>query len=283
MLECKYKTGDFVTEIITPHRQNQGEPYNRFICGDEKADVTAVFQYVNTLPEKKGRLLAKNSACSVYENEDRYLFFYNTVYSSDVYAVKILKKDCFCKWEILFSEEYREKLWQRVVFSVIGFEDIAAFCGHCVFHGSYADIGGEALLFTGPCGIGKSTQAAVWEKHENAEIINGDKILLSFKDGRLFAHGLPFSGSSGICKNRSLPVKAIVSLDKAKKNIIYPMKGLKAYKAVTEGIYHSLWSGELNEKLSGFALKICESVKIYKLCCLPDASAAELLKRELEK
>ncbi|WP_370839368.1 hypothetical protein [Intestinibacter bartlettii] len=33
----------------------------------------------------------------------------------------------------------------------------------------------KGILFSAPSGTGKSTQADLWEKYENAEIINGDR------------------------------------------------------------------------------------------------------------
>ena len=62
-------------------------------------------------------------------------------------------------------------------------------------HSSFISVDGKAVLFSAPCGTGKSTQAALWEKHRQAEIINGDKAGLLVENG-VYACGVPFCGTS---------------------------------------------------------------------------------------
>ena len=50
--------------------------------------------------------------------------------------------------------------------------------GGLVLHCSFLDAGGSALLFSGPSGIGKTTQAQLWVREKGARIINGDRALL---------------------------------------------------------------------------------------------------------
>ena len=87
-----------------------------------------------------------------------------------------------------------------------------------VLHSAYTVYEGQAILFTAPSGVGKSTQAELWEKHRGAHLINGDRSLLHFRDGRLYASGWPVCGSSGVCRNECYPVRAIVLLEQAGEN-----------------------------------------------------------------
>ena len=81
-----------------------------------------------------------------------------------------------------------------------------------ILHSSYLDVNGQALLFSGPSGIGKSTQADLWVRHRGAAILNGDKSLLIREPDGWYAHGWPICGSSGICRNESRRIRAIVML-----------------------------------------------------------------------
>ena len=77
-----------------------------------------------------------------------------------------------------------------VVFSLIGIEELVAESNGCVLHSSFVAKDDKAILSTGPCSIGKSTQAGLWKKYADALIINGDKTLIFEKDGELFASGI---------------------------------------------------------------------------------------------
>ena len=52
-------------------------------------------------------------------------------------------------------------------------------------HASLVDRSNKGLMFLGPSGIGKTTQAELWMKYRDAEIINGDMVFVK-QGGRLF-------------------------------------------------------------------------------------------------
>ena len=79
---------------------------------------------------------------------------------------------------------------------------------------------GDAILFTAPSGTGKSTQAGLWERFAGAETLNGDRSMLRRVDGVWTAFGSPFAGTSGIYRNESAPVRALIVLRQAPENTI---------------------------------------------------------------
>ena len=68
------------------------------------------------------------------------------------------------------------------------------------------------MLIAGYPGIGKSTQADLWQRYEGAELLNGDRTVLRRIDGVWTAFGSPYAGSSNCFVNESRPVRAIVLL-----------------------------------------------------------------------
>ncbi len=273
----QFSAGEIVMNVATPEKLDVVKPYSDFLCDGQKADIFIEFAYCDEITSVAGQMLYKGDAYDVTDDGDCIYFYYHVQGESEYYAKRTVVKNNNTLHKIFIPEKFRGMIWTRLVFSLINFDDVASQFGASVFHSSVIEYNGSAVLFTAPCGTGKSTQAALWEKYRNAEIINGDKALIYEKNGDFYVSGLPFSGSSDICINKKMPVKAIVRLSQAKENIISRLTGLRAYKAVYEGCYHSKWSADYNKATSFIAERFASCVPVVSLACLPDESAVEVL------
>lgn len=148
-------------------------------------------------------------------------------------------------------------------------------------HSSFIDIGGKAVLFSAPCGTGKSTQAALWEKHRSAEVINGDKAGILVDNG-VYACGVPFCGTSGICKNKNLPLGAIVLLSQSPENRIKRLAGIEALQGVLQNIYLDLIAPNEQMMIFDLLIKLLEKVPVYSFGCTPDENAVIALEKALQ-
>lgn len=150
-----------------------------------------------------------------------------------------------------------------------------------LFHSSYIRIGDEAVLFTAPSGTGKSTQADLWVKYRNAELLNGDRSVVKVEDEGVFVHGIPFSGSSPVRKNVKLPLKAIVYLAQSPQTRIVRLKGAKAFRCIWEGCSVNVWHDGDIEQCSKTVSELAMRIAVYYLPCTPDESAVIALENEL--
>lgn len=151
-----------------------------------------------------------------------------------------------------------------------------------IFHASCIACHGGAILFTAPSGTGKSTQAELWRTHRGAEIINGDKAGITLGEVPM-AHGVPFSGTSGICQNRSLPLRGMVVLRQAPENAIRRLSPSGAVAALCPNLFADRavseeWSMALN-----LLLDLTAAVPVYDLGCTPDVGAVECLEGALKE
>jgi len=151
-------------------------------------------------------------------------------------------------------------------------------CFHTVLlHGAAVDYQGESILFVGPSGIGKTTQAELWAKHLDGQIINGDKVLLrQFPDGVIRACGLPWKGSSPYCLNRNVPVKAVVALRQSGENRIRRLSQLECMEYFLPHIFLPHWDPACLEGALDTASDLIEQLPIYLLECRPDEAAVAL-------
>lgn len=146
-----------------------------------------------------------------------------------------------------------------------------------ILHASFIRVGEKAILFTAPSGTGKSTQAALWCRYRDAELINGDRAALMFHHGRVFACGIPFAGSSGVSKAAKLPLAAIVYLSQAKENVAEVLSGLTSFRKVWEGCSVNIWDKEDLSLASDTVLKVLKNVPVFHLACRPDQDAVDTL------
>ncbi len=151
-----------------------------------------------------------------------------------------------------------------------------AFYNTILLHASCVDCDGKGVLFTGFSGVGKTTQAVLWEKFAGAEIINGDKALLREIDGEVYVCGLPWKGSSGYCLNRMTALKGIVILSQATENKIKRLNMLEATELFMPHLFLPHWDNECLYKAVDTFEKILKTVPVYLLECRADSEAVEL-------
>ena len=147
-------------------------------------------------------------------------------------------------------------------------------------HSSYVLYQGKAILFTGPSGIGKTTQAELWRDYADGLIVNGDVALIRKVDGVWTAFGTPIHGSSPYCENRQAPIVALIRLDQGKENMLEPMNGYKALTTCLPEFYHPKLEPETEEVFWHTIDEFFSEIPVYHMTCRPDREAVELVKNE---
>lgn len=160
-------------------------------------------------------------------------------------------------------------------------EHMLTALGAVSLHSSFITHCGQAILFSAPSGTGKSTQAALWEQYAHAEQINGDRSVIRCVDGVWTAFGFPFAGSSGIYKNKSAPIRAIVVLRQAKDNTIERLGASEAFRLLYSETAIQRWNTQGHAAAVDLLIRLSAAVPVYRLCCTPDARAVELLQQTL--
>lgn len=154
--------------------------------------------------------------------------------------------------------------------------------GGFLLHASHICWEDKAILFTAPSGVGKSTQAALWETYRGAQIINGDRAIVLPGESQCHALGVPYGGSSGIAKPGKHRLAAIVYVQQAKKNRVTKLSGLDAFRHVWEGCSLDTWWREDASACADAVLLALQQVPVYLLECTPDEGAVLTLEGVLQ-
>lgn len=182
----------------------------------------------------------------------------------------------------LRADQFRGRIGTHTILTALGAEHLLARAGGFVFHCAYIEHDGRAILFTAPSGTGKSTQAELWKTLRGARIINGDRAAVSVRESAATAHGIPFSGSSEYCENRSLPIAGIIYLSQAPSTAIRRLRPVEAFARIWEGVSVNTWDREDVALVSEAVKRVAERVPMYHLACTPDLTAVEAVERVLK-
>lgn len=148
--------------------------------------------------------------------------------------------------------------------------------GGVLVHASCISWRGEGVIFTAPSGTGKTTQAELWGKYKNAEILNGDKAVLDCSETGCTLWGTPWKGSSSYAVNENVPLKAIVVLTQGSKNEIRRLEGDEAVSAFFSHVFFPSWNRLCVTGVMNSLDVLVRQVPVYFLSCLPDKEAVEL-------
>lgn len=234
-------------------------------------------EMVEQLPSPVGEYVAGTDRFRVYQSEDRQIRYFGVVEDGWDKAYARAEHRGMEHRVLLKASRFPDRVGANIVMNCLAAEHLVALAGGFILHSAYINWGGKGILFTAPSGTGKSTQAALWEQLRGAEIINGDRSAVRIESGTAVACGIPFAGSSGICKNRTLPLAAIVYLSQAKETTIRRLTGFGAFRAIWEGCSVNTWDGEDVRLVSKAVQRVSEAVPVFHLACRPDVSAVEAL------
>lgn len=163
-------------------------------------------------------------------------------------------------------------------------ESAVQFCAHLLrFHGLYlhasaVELDGQAYLFSGPCGMGKSTHTRLWQQTFGAaaQVFNDDKPALRWLDGKWYAYGTPWCGKDGINQNKKVPLAGICFLKQAQENRI---RRLTPQEAMTKVISQTLRKFNKRENLDlmlSHVDQLVRQIPVYELENKPEPAAAYL-------
>lgn len=175
---------------------------------------------------------------------------------------------------------FPKSLWDHYTSPVhcshlLGIEKILLDRAGFLLHSSVVELFGKTVLFSGPSGIGKSTQADLWARHLGARILNGDRtVVMRCRDG-FYGGGSPYAGHSRIYRKEQFPIAGIFLLEQSNENRVARL-GADAFAPLLSQILINSWDLDFMDRLTGLLAELLTQVPVYRLSCRPDHEAVEL-------
>ncbi len=240
------------------------------------------FQYVDVLDSPAGDFISTEPGFCVFSDGDSSVRYIGSVQDSWQNAyMRVTHRGRTHEVQILNSR-MNANLNVHTVLNTLALEHLVTDVHGFVFHSAFIEWEGKAILFTAPSGTGKSTQADLWHAHRGTEIINGDRSVIRISNGTVCAEGIPFAGSSQYCKNKSLPLAAIVYLEQAPVTGIRKMRGYEAFRRIWEGVSVNTWDKKDMTLVLETVSRTATAIPVFHLACTPDESAVIALENALK-
>lgn len=277
----KFKIGLFKFEIEYP--DDIKIPPN-FLLFEDK-NVISEYKYkiviANSLKEPKGKIIAKRQDITIYRINELESRLLGVKGQSDYYA-SYTEIDDKSAQIVLVKNKINNLNIDPIFSSLLSLERRMLKHKSLILHCAYLEHQGSAILFSAPSETGKSTQANLWERYEQGKTINGDRGLLQKVNDEWFVGGWPVCGTSNICQNITLPVKAIVMLSQDTTNHIVQLKGIKALQQLYSQITINYWDRDTVNKALDLIEDIVTKIPIYHLSCDISEEAVKCLKSKIQ-
>ena len=143
-------------------------------------------------------------------------------------------------------------------------------------HAALVEKDGYGVVFLGPSGMGKSTQAKLWVEHQGADFIIGDRPGLRRIDGKWIGFGMPWDGKDGIKQQKQVPIRALISLEQAPENSIRRLSKQEAMIVLLNQVMMPMWDDAAMALLTPLMGQLATEIPFYHLRNLPNKEATEL-------
>ena len=124
----------------------------------------------------------------------------------------------------------------------LALECLLARRGYMSVHAAAVELDGEACLFTGPSGVGKSTRARLWTEFLGARLLSGDRPLVKVDTLEVF--GVPWDGKEQCFRNVRLPLSALCEVRRSKTLRVRRLSPHQARSLLVRQCFLPMWDTE---------------------------------------
>lgn len=185
----------------------------------------------------------------------------------------------------IVEEKYRTHIWPRLDWNGVSYmesgiqfyTELLKYDG-MMLHSSAVVYNEKAYLFSGPCGIGKSTHTRLWQQTfgSAAQVFNDDKPALRFLNGKWHAYGTPWCGKDGINQNMKVPLAGICFLKQADNNSIRQISQKEAISKIIAQTRHRFQDVENIDLMLQNVEYLVQSIPVFELHNKPEAAAVKM-------
>lgn len=287
-----FQIGDFTFRLCAPEEVTPPENFMKFEVRPEDTGILPVPQYTyqiqvsDRLEEPEGKMVARRPDLLVYQQKTEEE---GQILESRLIGVKgrpdpyaLYREVAPDQAEICLMRDEIQGLHIDPLFtSLLALERRLVWKDQMILHCAYVEYQKEAILFSAPSETGKTTQANLWERYRGSRTVNGDRALLGKSGGRWMAQGWPVCGTSEVCNNETVPIRAVVMLGQAKENQARRLTPGQAFPLLYSQITVNKWNTKDHMHSMDLMEEFLRDVPVIRLDCTISEEAVECLEKYL--
>lgn len=146
-----------------------------------------------------------------------------------------------------------------------------------LLHAAVISVQNNGIAFLAKSGTGKTTHLNLWRELlvDKVTVVNGDKPLLRFVDGKLYAYGTPWAGKEALNTNTKTELKNICFISRAQSN---ECTLITDEDIILEKLFSQTFLPKTSHGLKytlDFFSKIMNKCSFYSIKCNTDITAAK--------
>ena len=287
-----YGREEFFSEKFKPFLKN-----NRFenIVGESASNHEQVseqrVEVLYGIPPfySNGKILLKNKELEVFDLAGIYELYFPTM--KNIQKVYVTKDTgyarIYCNLEAERADETEKEIYCENLFHVIRhiFLLYAQKNGYYALHSASILYRGQAWLFSGHSGMGKSTHTALWHEYVDTPYLNGDLNLIGKNEtGEGYCiYGIPWCGTSGLCTTETIDLGGIVLLGRDVEDHVEELSPFEQVLRVTQRMISPAWTEQMATGNLEFVEQMAEKTWITQLFCTKEPSAVEVIRKWIDE
>lgn len=188
-------------------------------------------------------------------------------------------QDDYSQWHLQLDSNCAKEVLSELL--MVGFYSYMSLQETLLLHASGVCYKNKAVVFTAASGVGKTTQAELWQKYRGATILNGDKVFLTKESDKMIAWGSPWNGSSPYGENIGAEAAAIVILEQAEENAIRKLSGMELLEKIVQHVFIPNWDSRCESAVLDHLDAVLAGTDVYLLRCAPNEDAVALLENTI--
>lgn len=146
-----------------------------------------------------------------------------------------------------------------------------------LFHAAVIEYDGVGYAFSAKSGVGKTTHIRFWKEKfgEGVRIVNGDKPIVRFTDGKAYAYGTPWCGKERYHLNDRCELKNVCFVERDKADSIVRLSNTDAFPRLLPQIL-MYRKGIDNLAVLELLDRFMKLESFYLLRCTPTVDAARV-------
>lgn len=236
-----------------------------------------------------GKILLKNKELEVFDLAGIYELYFPTM--KNIQKVYVTKDTgyarIYCNLEAERADETEKEIYRENLFHVIRhiFLLYAQKNGYYALHSASILYRGQAWLFSGHSGMGKSTHTALWHEYADTPYLNGDLNLIGkSEEGEGYCiYGIPWCGTSGLCTTETVELGGIILLGRDAEDYVEELSPFEQVLRVTQRMISPAWTEQMASGNLEFVEQMAEKTWITQLFCTKAPSAVEVMRKWIDE